>query len=135
MSAVNQRSVQALFDCAVETGTEEVQRQADRKPEGTYTNGYRDSTASFTRELGGYKIVATTVTWLTMNLAADKNGVRFALNVFEGDEVAFSATREGDNFSKNFGAEERYIGTDFNQAGEWVVTEGEFPQTLEAVFV
>ncbi len=135
MITMNQSCLQALFEYVVKTGTEEVQRQADRKPEGTYTNGYRDSTSTFTRELGGYKIIATKVTWLTMNLAADKNGVRFALNVFEGDEVAFSATREGDNFSKNFAAEERYIGTDFNPAGEWVVTEGEFPQTLEVILV
>ena len=135
MSDEKQITIHALFDYMVETGTKTEKREADREPEGTYTRGYKNVTTTFSRELGGYQVVATRVDWLSMSLSADQNGTRFALKVHEGDEVAFSATREGANVSKNFGSEERYLGTDVNPAGEWMVIEGEFPPTLQAAFV
>ena len=127
------KSMQALFDRLFAEGKQETTSEADRELEGSYVNGYKNFITTSTLEHGGFTIVATTTKWMTMSPAADQDGTRYSFEVKRGDEVIFKASREGASTSKNFGAEERYIGDENFEAKDWLVGEGELPAELESI--
>lgn len=127
--------IQELFDCALKKGKKEKDREynGDRQSNGSYVNGFRDFTTVAVIEGNGFVVQATQVDWETFNLAADKNGVRYALKVIKDEKVVFEATREGPSASKNFGYRERYIDTIHTPEDDWKIAHGEFPKELKAV--
>jgi hypothetical protein len=107
--------------------------EADRQREGTYTNGFRNDIKTWEARHGDYIVRAKRVQWRTFNLAADTQGTRRVLEIVEGDKIIFRASEEAAGTKKNFGAEERYIGTDQIAAKPWQVDTGKVPPALEKV--
>ena len=107
--------------------------EADRKSEGTYTNGFRNDIETWEARRGDHIVRAKKVEWQTFNLAADTRGARRVLEIVEGNKIVFQATEEGAGTRENFGAGERHIGTDQIAAKPWRVSLGEVPSQLEEV--
>ena len=124
---------EALWRHATKNRKPKHSTEADRKREGTYTNGFRNEIETWTLEQGTYTIRATRACWQTFNLAADTEGIRRILEILKSNKVVFKATEEGAGTRKNFGAEERYIGTDPIPAKHWKVDEGKVPSALEKI--
>lgn len=124
-------SFDILFRHLFAQGKQETEVDAARERDGSYVSGYRNATTTSTLERGGLTIVATQLKWMTMSPASDQDGIRYTFEVKQGDKTLFKATREGASKSKNFGAEEMYLGDENTPAKEWLVAEGELPAEFE----
>ena len=111
-------------------GHAESSTDANRESEGSYVQGYRNDINTWETKRGGYVVRTKKVAWQMFNLAADTKGTRRVLEIVKDGKVVFQATQEGAGTKKNFGAEERYTGTDTIDAKEWQVEIGTVPFEL-----
>ncbi len=124
-------SFDILFRHLFAQGKQETEVDAARERDGSYVSGYRNATTASTLEKDGLTIVATKVVWSTMAPGTDKDGTRYTFEVKRGEETLYKATREGASKSVNFGAEEKYEGTDKFPAQDWQDVAGELPKELQ----
>ncbi len=127
-------SIQTVYEYVAAHGTRSDEHAGDRSPSGSYADGWRRETTTYTHTVGAFTLIATKVTSQRFNPALDHYTEKFSLKILDAGAEIVVASRTGVETTERFGAEERPIGREQTPEAEWHVMIGGIPPELQALF-
>lgn len=124
-------AIEQVFEAVRKNGKSEREGDNDSKREGSYVRGVRTSTTTSTLATSGYTVQAVRIQTVSMSPAADITDNNSALTILQDEKTVFRAKRYDGGETKEFGAQERYLGTKTRRGGKWVVVQGTIPPDLD----